>query len=247
MTTHPWEEFFDGHAPEYLENPFTKATQDEIAFLLDHMNLAPGAHILDMGCGAGRHAVPLAKLGFKVTGVDLSAGMLEKARDAADEAQICLELIHCDATKYRASETFDAAICLCEGAFGLLSPAEDIDAHDAQIVANIFSALKPGAPFILTGPNGWAKLRQFTQESVEQGRFDPYTLVETFEIDWETPQGPRKVLVKERGYLPGQLEDLFLRTGFLLRGVYGGTAGSWGERPVQLDDIEIMVIAQKPR
>ena len=88
--THPWEEYFDGHASEYMNNPFTKATQEEIAFLLDHMNLEPGARILDMGCGTGRHVIPLAKLGFMVTGVDLSKGMLEIARKAADEARFPL-------------------------------------------------------------------------------------------------------------------------------------------------------------
>ena len=172
--------------------------------------------------------------------------MLAQARNAAKAAQVPLELIHCDATRFQAEKAFDAAICLCEGAFGLLNPGEDIDDHDEQILSNIFAALKSGAPFILTGPSGWVKLRQFTQEDVEKGIFDPYKIVETMEIEWETPQGPRKVLVKERGYLPEQLEDLFLRTGFLVHGIHGGTAGSWGKRPIRLDDIEIMVIAQKP-
>ena len=38
------------------------------------MNLAPGSAILDMGCGTGRHSVELARRGYRMTGVDLSAG-----------------------------------------------------------------------------------------------------------------------------------------------------------------------------
>ena len=39
------------------------------------------AHLLDVGCGAGRNAVPLAKVGWRVTGVDLSWPMLRAAAE----------------------------------------------------------------------------------------------------------------------------------------------------------------------
>lgn len=68
-----WERFFDAHAPIYAENAFTKNTVREVDFLLEELELSPGAAILDVGCGIGRHAVELAKRGYAVTGLDLSS------------------------------------------------------------------------------------------------------------------------------------------------------------------------------
>lgn len=49
----------------------------------------PGAvRVLDLGCGAGRNAVPLARLGWDVTGTDLSWPMLRAAMKRAEEEQI---------------------------------------------------------------------------------------------------------------------------------------------------------------
>lgn len=95
-----WQQFFNGFAPQYLNESFTKNTEAEIAFLRELLQLNPGDSILDMGCGVGRHAVPLARLGFAVTGVDLSEGMLAEGRKAAQSAGVQVEWIHCDATKF---------------------------------------------------------------------------------------------------------------------------------------------------
>ena len=68
-----WEQFFDAHAPIYEQNEFTKNTVREVDFLLEELELPPGASILDVGCGTGRHSIELAKRGYTLTGVDLSA------------------------------------------------------------------------------------------------------------------------------------------------------------------------------
>jgi cyclopropane fatty-acyl-phospholipid synthase-like methyltransferase len=57
----PWQTFFDGHAPEYDGKCFTKAAEAEVEFLRRELRLAPGASILDVGCGTGRYAVALAR------------------------------------------------------------------------------------------------------------------------------------------------------------------------------------------
>jgi len=46
-----WQEFFDGHAPVYNENCFTKNTLAEVDFLIEALELKPGASVLDVGCG----------------------------------------------------------------------------------------------------------------------------------------------------------------------------------------------------
>ena len=52
--------------------------------------------VLDIACGAGRHALELARLGYKVTGNDLSPFLLEEARKAALKSNLPLKLTCCD-------------------------------------------------------------------------------------------------------------------------------------------------------
>jgi SAM-dependent methyltransferase len=240
-----WETFFDGHAPKYMNEAFTKNTVKEIDFVLEELKLKPGSSVLDIGCGTGRHAVELAKRGYEVTGVDISSGMLAEARKATKRAGVRVEWIRADATKFRSRRKFDAAICLCEGAFGLLDSSDHPVEHDLTILQNIGAALRVGSQLILTAPNGFEKIRKFTQEDVAHGRFDPTMMVEKCTMEWDTPRGMKRVVVRERGYVPTELLLLFDRAGFEVEHIWGGTAGNWGQRNVDLDEIEIMVIARK--
>ena len=83
--------------------------------------------------------------------------MLAQAQKRLRLLVCSVELVQSDARAFVAEARFDAAICLCEGAFGLVGTGEDPDAHDPAILQRIFAALKPGAPFILTALNGAAR------------------------------------------------------------------------------------------
>ena len=62
----------------------------------NELGIPPDARVLDVGCGTGRHSVPLASRGYEVTGFDLSPLYLEEARRTADAAGVTLKLIRGD-------------------------------------------------------------------------------------------------------------------------------------------------------
>jgi len=238
-----WEEFFDAHAPIYDQNEFTKNTVREVDFLLEELELAPGASILDVGCGTGRHSIELAGRGYTLTGIDLSAQMLAKAAAAANASGVQIEWVHADATRFSLPNQFDAAICLCEGAFGLLGSDDDPIAHPSAILRNVCRSLKPQAKAMFTVLNGYAMIRRYQQKDVEEGRFDPLTMVEM--SDHAPREGLPAMRLRERGFVPTELSLLFQLAGLSVLNMWGGTAGNWGRRPIDLDEIEIMIVACK--
>ena len=237
--------FFDQHAPRYLQEVFTRNTEAEIHFLLEELALPPGAWILDVGCGVGRHAVPLAQAGLHVVGIDLSLGMLRQAQARASESGVHADWVQADAADFGFCGQFQAAIWLCEGAFGLLGPSDNPQTHDLRILRNLHASLAPGAELIMTVLNGLAKIRSNGRDAIEDGTFDPLTLVESFTLTTQTPEGELTVPLRERGFVPSELRLMLEVSGFQVEQFFGGTAGSWERRPIDPDEIEIMVIARR--
>ena len=94
-----------------------------------------GGELLDVPCGFGRHSVPLAGAGYKVTGVDRSSALLEEARRRG----YGLSFVQAD---YRqlpfADDSFDAALNLFTS-LGYLGDDEDV-----KVLAEIRRVLRPG-------------------------------------------------------------------------------------------------------
>ncbi len=87
-------EFFgDDYLGAYRETITPENAAVETAFVQKVLGVPPGAEILDLCCGHARHAVLLAKTGFKVTGLDLSQQYLDQAAMNAALAGVALELV----------------------------------------------------------------------------------------------------------------------------------------------------------
>jgi len=86
----------------------------DVRFLNDLFQEHGCKGIIDIGCGTGNHAVRLSKLGYEVTGVDISQTMLKIAKEKDKEAKI--RFIQGDMRKLEKAipkgEKFDAAVCL---------------------------------------------------------------------------------------------------------------------------------------
>jgi SAM-dependent methyltransferase len=147
----------------YLRYSFTKGTRQEVDFLVAQFGLEPGMRVLDVGCGPGRHAHLLAERGIAVHGIDISHRFVELARAAAP-AGATFE--RCDARAMTFDAEFDAAICLCQGAFGLMTA----DGQDAAVLAAIAQALRPGGRLALTAFSAYFVLKHW-----EGAEFDAAT------------------------------------------------------------------------
>jgi len=240
-----WITFFRHHAPEYMNNPFTGNTVREVEFVLEELMVPAEARILDIGCGTGRHSIELERKGMRMTGVDISPEMLEEARKQAEKEEVQVEWICTDAIEYEAGPIFDGAICICEGAFGLLGSEDDPYKHEIRILEVIQTALKPGGKLILTALNGFRPARLATPRDLKTGKFNPLTMVESGPMEMETPEGPRSIITRERSFIPSELVLMHELAGLQVEHIYGGTAGTWGCRDLELDEMEIMVISVK--
>jgi SAM-dependent methyltransferase len=238
-----WERFFDAHAPVYMDNVFTQNTVREMDFLLEELTLQPGSSILDVGCGTGRHSIELAKRGYVVTGLDLSAEMLAQAQQGAKGAGVKVNWIRSDAARFSLNRKYDAVICLCEGSLGLLGQTDDPIDQPLAILCNISRSLKPQAHALLTVLNGAAMVRKYTNDDVREGRFDPLQMVES--SSHPPLEGLTPIPVRERAFVPTELYLMCNLVGLSVINMWGGTAGNWGRRELDLDEIEIMVVARK--
>lgn len=92
-------------------------TQLELEMLVESLEFGPGDAILDIFCGYGRHALPLARLGASVTGVDISAESIAELKQQAQREKLAVDALCADfLTASLNSQTevgqFEAAYCL---------------------------------------------------------------------------------------------------------------------------------------
>ena len=133
-----------------MDNVWTKSTVAEVDFLIEELSIPPAGKILDVGCWTRRHSIELARRGYSVTGLDRSHEMLARDAASAEAAGVGVNLIRSDAAQVSLPEKYDGAICLCEGAFGLLGAKDDPIGQPLSIHSNISRSLKPGAKALLT-------------------------------------------------------------------------------------------------
>jgi ubiquinone/menaquinone biosynthesis C-methylase UbiE len=145
-----YEALFENYAESYDRETFTRGTLGECDFIEAELSADKSKRIVDIGCGTGRHSIELAKRGYKITGVDLSVSMLERARQKAGEAGVQITFLQHDARKLPFEGNFDVALMLCEGGFPLM----ETDEMNFEILRNVRRALVPGRKLIFTTLNG---------------------------------------------------------------------------------------------
>jgi 2-polyprenyl-3-methyl-5-hydroxy-6-metoxy-1,4-benzoquinol methylase len=223
-----YKEFFEGMGIEYEEYPFTKNTEVEVDWMIKEYLTDPQMKIIDVGCGTGRHAVSLAARGYRnITGIDLSPGMIKAAKKAAKDKNVQVDFRICDARDLPFENEFDAAICLCEGAFGLL----ENDAENYRVLKVVNKALKKRGVFILT------TLSLFRDE-----KFDPMTCRMATDMEITGKDGQKKTLkCSDRSFTFPELKWVLEQLGFDV--ILG--ANPFTSEPITRGHYEFMVVSRK--
>jgi len=140
--------FYDSLAGDYhlmFDDWWASATWqgDVLARMLGELGVAPGATVLDCTCGIGTQALPLAALGFRLTGTDLSTTAVERARAEADRRGLDVRLRAADLRTLTVDEPYDAVIS-ADNSLPHLRTDDDL----ARALASVRGALAPGGVFL---------------------------------------------------------------------------------------------------
>lgn len=209
----------------------TQLARQEVARLVELLPLESGQSILDVCCGYGRHAIELAKRGYKVAGIDLSSKQIEAAIKRAKEAGVEVNFMIGDAREMSFQEEFDITLSLFVS-FGFFQA----EAENLKMLENIARATVPGGLFLMDFWNREKQLRDFTPLEVEERTggirvekrwvFDPLD----GRINWQNtvifPDGKTESWDHSvRAYTLVELKYMLEKVGFQLERVYGDFDG----------------------
>ncbi len=223
----------------YLKYSFTKGTKQEIDFLVETLPLVGGDRVIDVGCGPGRHCNELAIRGYKAFGIDISATFIEQASASAVEGASFRRL---DARllqdEIELHGKFDVAICLCQGAFGVMLD----DSDDLDVLRGAAAVLRPGGLLALSAFNSYFSIRHHTdaQFDVDRGVSHERTVL-------RNPAGEEMETDLWTGcYTPRELRMACSIVGLEVVRIYGVEPGKYGLIEPSVDLPEYLLVARKP-
>lgn len=251
---HWFEDVADHLGPAYLRYSFTMGTAQEVAFLREVLGLEPGMRVLDVGCGPGRHAVALAKAGIGVVAVDISERFLEVGEDVAVREGVdgLIEWHRMNARTMAddprvAGRDLDAAISLCQGAFGLGGPPDGDDpqnlAPDAGVLTGIRAALRPGGRLAVSAFSSYFQVRWLEDHDA----FDAAGAVNHETTELRDVEGVRAgAELWTTCYTPRELRLLAQRCALEVDHIWSVTPGDYQRTEPSIDTPEFLLVAHRP-
>jgi SAM-dependent methyltransferase len=244
--------YVDFFRSDYLNvygHTFTeKRAQKEVGFVATTLDLKPGASVLDLCCGQGRHAVNLAKRGLKVTGLDLNSEYLELAQHAAGASNVQLETVAADMREIPFENKFDAIVNMYSS-FGYL----ESEAEDLKVLESAAKALKHGGRLLLDMLNREWAVANYIQNDWHSGA-NGTLYVERRDLDLASsrmhvhfividPNGNRHESIGHliRLYTLTEMTRLLARVGLTVNAVFGGFEGE----TYSIDTRRMIIIARK--
>jgi len=228
--------------PTYLRYSFTKGTQQEVAFLIETLELQPGMRVLDVGCGPGRHSYAFAERGIHCHGVDISQRFVDIATEGAPRGATFQRL---DARNLCFDQEFDAAISLCQGAFGLAGmpggPVPLLD-PDGVILEAIARSVKPGGAIAVSAFSAYFQV-QYLDDPAD---FDADHGVNHERTEIKNPEGqPATHDLWTSCFTPRELRLLAANAGLKAAKIWSVTPGRYRRSAPTVTEPEFLMIATK--
>ncbi len=251
MNAKPWFEndrFWSALAPVFFGEQRQAITPEQTDLLLALLELQPGARVLDLCCGPGRHSLELARRGYAVTGVDRTVEYVSRARAQAEAEGLSVELVIEDMRRFVRAEAFDAVLSMFTSFGYFEDPAED-----RLVLEHAFASLKPGGAILLELMGREVLARIFRERQWDQEEDGSILLQERrLAPDWGWIDN-RWILIRDgrqeefcfghRLYTGTELAALLRSCGFADVHVFGSLAGE----PYDQRAGRLVVRARKPR
>jgi len=243
----PWWRMHFEEDPAKRPHAHVKAQVDGID---RYLQLETRSRVLDLGCGAGRRTLELARRGHRVLGVDPDERALAHARAAAREERLNTHFVHADPRTITYRAEFDAVVCL-DGAFGQLPSDRD----DLRALEAARKGLKPGAKLLIDVVNREWVVRHFEPNLWERGEAGGDVILDQISFDFEKGRlDNRRVLVAADGkrtpqfvsvrvYALTELLALAEKAGLVSRGYWGGFDGA----PYGMDSPRLVALFERGR
>jgi SAM-dependent methyltransferase len=251
MTDTPWYKTFFGEDYLRLYEPVLTPdrTQREVDGIVNVLALPQGSSILDLCCGHGRHAIPLAQRGYQVTGQDLSEVFLREAEMAAQAQGVRVRWMLGDMRNIPFEDEFDAAINIFT-AFGYLENQYE----DQKVLQQVSKALKPGGLFLLEMLHREGLIRHFSPHMIEhypeglivleERSFDLLTSRNEVKITMISLDGQRREYsYSHRVYTLTELAQMLAVAGLQVKAY----CGAWDGSALTIDNFRLILLSQKVR
>jgi len=242
-----------GWSLDIKNSSWTEDTENQVDFVIKALDLSGGERVLDLACGYGRHALVLARRGFKVIGVDITPAYIEDVTQNAAKENLPAQFILSDIRDVSFENEFDAVLNLADGAIGYL----ENDEENLKIFDVVAKALKPGGVHFMDVCNAEHARRYFPKKHWEVG--EKSLALAQFEWDeitrrmtyggWDIPYGePAKrpgIVMKDAD--PVRLYDLPELEGILRQRsmeVFAAYSDYYG-KPATHREIQLMVCSRK--
>lgn len=244
-----WESMYSQEEYSWFWPPaFDPASNDpHVDSVIGLLGARPGTRVLDLACGLGWLTIALAQRGYRVTGYDLSAQLLQRAERAANETGVDVEWIHGDMRTLPGewSNTFDY-VTLTLSEFGCFC-----DTENQQVLHQVNRVLKPEGRFLLDivvnrdGLVHGAGMSDCLEGDgffiSQQGSFDLLTGIHKRKFRWYRDGSVHETEWQIRAYTPPEVMQMLKSAALQVVSVHGTMMGD----PLTKKSIGMTFVAQK--